>query len=131
MHGKICDTYRFRGKEALRLSLMRLRHSLVPVMLLLCAAQSANATAADGWRIVKRVGMNADTTLRHVTSSSRTNAWAFGEVGTDLSEHLLAYHWDGKTWSYSPLPRKLGNLVAGAVTTSPKNTWLLTLKSPE
>jgi hypothetical protein len=65
-----------------------------------------------------------DNTLQGVSALSATNVWAVGWYAVDQGNVALALHWDGRTWTKSPMTPPPGNTELQDVTAvSATSVW--------
>jgi hypothetical protein len=67
----------------------------------------ATASAAPvGWKTTLTTGLSGDEYLSSIVATGPRNAWAFGTRSSSAQERtdLLAYHWNGRSWSRTPVP---------------------------
>jgi hypothetical protein len=97
---------------------------------LAAAAVTASLTspaqaAAPTWKVTKTFNNGKYDSVNGVLALSRTNAWAFAggdKVSGDM-DRPLAYHWNGKAWSSTALPKGLTGHLWYGTATSASNVW--------
>jgi hypothetical protein len=88
---------------------MRLAVAVTAGLSLLCAAAPASAAKPPPWKVVKQTNLRGNENLSSIAAGSRTSAWAFGSRTGERAQELLAYRWNGRTWSRSTLPKGLND----------------------
>lgn len=112
---------------------MRLRIALAAGVLLVPAAANA---APSAWKTVKTTNLRGDERILELAAGSPNAAWALGSRGYNKLT-WIGYHWNGKKWRSTPLPKGLdapldgpgGYTTLGGGTTlsasSARNAWAL------
>jgi hypothetical protein len=88
---------------------------------------------ADPWKVVMTTDIRGQDQFGTITVASKRNGWAFGALGDYDVETPIAYHWNGKRWRRSALPKGLtvrngyaGYDDSGLSASSDRNAWAVT-----
>jgi hypothetical protein len=87
------------------------------------AAGPAAAASAPEWRIVWASSGSAAESLDAVETTSTSDAWAGGSVGTGSAAKPVAVHWNGHAWQQVSLPSGLAGAIRVLRATSSRNVW--------
>jgi hypothetical protein len=94
--------------------------------LAISAAIPAQADTSSGWRRSATVHYGSASTYSSffdVAALSSKQAWAVGGLNVAQTGKPAAYHWTGKTWRATSLPKGLQGSLVAVSASSAKNIW--------
>lgn len=94
--------------------------------LAISAAVPAQAAASPGWRRSATVHYGSASTYSlffDVAALSSKQAWAVGGLNVAQTGKPAAYHWTGKSWRATSLPRGLQDSLVAVSASSAKDIW--------
>jgi hypothetical protein len=99
--------------------------------LALSAAVPAQAAASRGWHRTLTVHYGSANTYSgfvDVAALSSKQAWAVGGLNVGQIGEPAAYHWTGKSWRATSLPKGLQGSLAAVSASSAKDIWAVSYK---